>query len=155
MLKYKYSVRAATKEDAISLAPRLRQADVDEIKAASDRDPLEAMLISIRQSRAPKAGLVDGEVVFIFGVASSSLMSVHGSPWLLASDLLVDHAKPFLRGSKDYLNAMKKNFIYLSNFVDARNTDSIRWLQWLGFDILPTQAYGPYGLMFHPFEMKR
>jgi len=155
MSKHKYEMRDATKRDAVDLAPRLRQADLDEIKACSDRDPLEALLRSVHHSRDPKAGLVDGEVVCIFGVASESLVSVNGSPWLLASDGLVTSAKHFLKMSRGYMNALKKDYIYLTNFVDARNKHAIRWLQWLGFEILPTQAYGPYGLMFHPFEMKR
>lgn len=155
MSKHKYSTRIAEEEDAIYLAPKLRQADIDEIKAASGMEPLEAMLDSIRHSGIAKVALVDEEVVCIFGVASPSLTSPYGSPWFLTSDVIVHHTKPFLRASKDYMRSIKKDYTHLFNFVDARNTHAIRWIKWLGFEILPTQAYGPYDMMFHPFEMKR
>jgi hypothetical protein len=39
--------------------------------------------------------------------------------------------------------------------VDARYTVAIRWLQKLGFTILPPIPVGPDQMMFHPFEIKR
>ncbi len=158
MAKHIYEIREATIEDAHELAPKVRQADLDEIEAASGmlgEAPLEALVKSLTASGSPKTGLIDGEVVCMFGVATNTLLSVRGCPWLLSSDLLIDHAKPFLRRSREYVNSLKEDYMYLCNFVDARNKHAIRWLEWLGFDILPTQAYGPYGIMFHPFEMKR
>ena len=40
MPKNKYEIREATEEDAVALAPKLRQADLDEIKASTDLSPL-------------------------------------------------------------------------------------------------------------------
>ncbi len=155
MTKHIYEIRGATIEDAHELAPKVRQADLDEIEAASDSEPLEALVKSLTSSNSPKTGLIDGEVVCMFGVATNNLLSVRGCPWLLSSDMLINHAKPFLKRSREYVNSLKEDYMYLCNFVDARNKHAIRWLEWLGFDILPTQAYGPHGIMFHPFEMKR
>lgn len=155
MVEHTYEIREATWRDAVELAPKLRQADLDEIKAASGRDALGALSYSLKNSRSPQAGLIDGEVVCMFGVAQQSFFSIAGAPWLLASDQLVKHAKPFLRRSREYIKSLKKDYLYLCNYVDARNTQAIKWLRWLGFDILPTQTYGVEDLMFHPFEMKR
>ena len=154
MPKHKYITRAATVADAEHLAPRLRQADIDEVEAATGSDPLEALLTSLRHSEEAFVWEVDGEVVCMFGVAGASLMSDRGSPWMLTSDVLVHHARVFLRGAREAIAYWKKDYSYLCNFVDARNTQAIRWLQWLGFDILPPRAFGPQDMMFHIFEMK-
>ena len=39
------------------------------------------------------------------------------------------------------------------NYVDARHTDAIRWLKWLGFTLHPATPYGPFDLPFHKFTM--
>lgn len=155
MGKHVYEVRDATLEDAKELAPRLRQADLDEVRAACDHGPEEALVHSIKNSRFPKAGLVDGELVCLFGVGSNTLLSTSGSPWLLGSDKIVKHARAFLKGSRIYLRDMKEEYGYLVNYVDARNTHSVRWLKWLGFEISKPVPFGPYGVLFHKFEIQR
>jgi len=155
MPKHTYKVRDATEADAEELGPKLRQADIDELKASSDIDPLDLLKSSVTSSYAAKAGLVDGEVICLFGVVKLSLVSFTGIPWLLASSKLEKHARLFLRGSKLIVSEMRKNHSYLYNFVDVRNKHAIRWLKWLGFSILPAKPHGPRGFMFHKFEMKR
>ena len=48
---------------------------------------------------------------------------------------------------------MLKTYRVLTNYADARNTTAIRWLRWLGFNILPAIPFGLDGLPFHPFEL--
>lgn len=45
-------------------------------------------------------------------------------------------------------------FALLTNYVDARNAVSIRWLRWLGFEIEPAAPFGIHGLPFHRFSMR-
>lgn len=148
-----YEIRNATEEDAVFLSSRLRSADIDEIKAIGEYTPLEALLTSFKNSAEPKAALIDDTVVAMFGVAAPSLVSEHGVPWLLSSENTIRRVKPFLKISRDYISGIKKKYTYLSNFVDTRNTDSIKWLRRLGFNILPAQKYGASGFMFHKFTM--
>ena len=49
---------------------------------------------------------------------------------------------------------MLATYPLLRNYVDERNTMAIRWLEWLGFEILPVEPFGVEGLPFHPFEMR-
>ena len=100
-------------------------------------------------------GMADGEPICIFGVSSASPLSRSGIP--------VDgrHRTPgpagfrVLRRSRNVVHDMLSRYDELYNYVDARNTQAIRWLRWLGFTIMDTEPYGLCGLPFHRFEMRR
>ncbi len=154
MTRTEYQIVPATEEHAREMALVMRQADVDEVWAASHYEPLEALLVSLRLSPDPRAGLADGRVVCIYGVGQATLLSAHGVPWMLTAEELPDHARAFLRRNKLYLSEIRSKYRLLLNFVDARNTMAIRWLEWLGFDIAPAQPLGAENLPFHPFKME-
>lgn len=154
-MRHNYTVRPATEADAEFVGVLLRQADADEIKAASGREPVEGTVLSYRASRDPKVGCVDGVPVCIFGVAEQSLVSDRAVPWLLGTDDLPKHARAFLRMSRAYVQNMKREYRLLFNYVDARNTYAVRWLGWLGFKIEEPQPFGPERLPFHRFSMER
>jgi hypothetical protein len=144
-------IRPATVEDALALV--LRQADREEVEALTGRDAREALVESDVRSAAAWAGLANGELVCRFGVVPVSLVGVTGIPWLLGSDAVTRYGRPFLRRNRAYLREMLREFPVLRNVVDARNTVSIRWLEWLGFTLGTPQPMGVCGLPFIPFEM--
>ena len=144
-------IRPAMVEDALALV--LRQADREEVKALTGRDPREALVESVERSAAAWAGLANGELVCLFGVVPVSLVGVTGIPWLLGSDAVTRYGRPFLRRNRTYLREMLREFPVLRNVVDARNTVSIRWLEWLGFTFGAPQPMGVRGLPFIPFTM--
>jgi len=144
-------IRPATVEDAPALV--LRQADREEVEALTGRDAREALVESVVRSAAAWAGLANGELVCLFGVVPVSLVGVTGIPWLLGSDAVTRYGRPFLRRNRAYLREMLREFPVLRNVVDARNTVSIRWLEWLGFTLGTPQPMGVCGLPFIPFEM--
>ena len=74
-----------------------------------------------------------------------------GSDRIRGKDIRVE----FARKSKGYVLRMSKEFPILENYVDARNTLAKRWLKWCGFTIEPPVEYGPEGLPFHLFHMRR
>jgi hypothetical protein len=149
----KYEVVSTTREHVEELIGTMREADREEIWAASHRTPKQA-LESVFQMRGTKTGLANEEVVCIFGVVELSLLGSRGSPWLLGADAITKYARPFLRRNKAYLEEMKKRFIFMENWVDARNTEAIRWLEWLGFEIEEARPYGLDQLPFHHFTMR-
>jgi hypothetical protein len=144
-----------TRDHLVELASTMRQADVDEVWASNHHTPEEALDRSFRLSDEPFTGLVDGEVVCIFGVAQPTPLADNGSPWLLASDLVEEHAHTFLRVNRVYVKEIRKRYPLLENYVDCRNTASIRWLKWLGFKFDKPAPYGPDGLPFLRFEYRR
>jgi hypothetical protein len=144
-------IRPATVADAKALV--LRAADREEVDALTGRDPRAVLVESVERSVSAWAGVVDGELVCLFGVAPLSLAGVTGVPWLLGSDAVARFGGPFLRCNRTYLREMLREFPVLRNVVDARNAVSIRWLGWLGFTLGTPQPMGVRGLPFIPFVM--
>ncbi|MDA8231570.1 MAG: hypothetical protein M0006_09550 [Magnetospirillum sp.] len=145
----------ATAAHAAAIAPILRAADREEVRAACGLAPEEALRLSLATSPLAWTGMAAGSPVCLFGAASPGLLGGPGRPWLLATDALVRHSAAFLRRNRAYVAAMLDEFGHLANHVDARNSVSVRWLRWLGFTLEPARPFGPYGLPFHPFHMRR
>lgn len=147
-----YEIVPATLTHAEELSRTMREADAREAWAAGRLSPAEAVLTSIDASRDARAGLANGRVACIFGVGEWSVLGLLGVPWLLTSDEMPKHARRFLRGSREYLDEIRQQYRVLRNHVDARNTEAVRWLGWLGFEIDSPESFGPDQLPFHCFH---
>lgn len=146
----------ATQDHARQLALILRAADRDEVVAQSGLHPALALGMSLGSSDAAWTGLMDGQVAVIWGVApQDELERDVGVPWMLGSDLIVQHPRLFLTHCQAAVEEMQALFPILENHVDIRNTVAIRWLKWLGFDIMEPVPHGPYKMPFHPFRRVR
>lgn len=127
-------VRPAQPGDALALAPRLRPADRMEIRARSGDAPLQALQQGIADSQPACAVLSrSGDVVAVFGVVPHPHFAQAGIVWLLGADELVAEPRAFLRSAEYWIARLHRRYLVLGNFIDARNTVHLRWLQWLGF----------------------
>jgi hypothetical protein len=151
----RYDVVPAERTHARDLAPIMRAADRDEIWAAAALSPLDGLVVSLNCSLAAWCWRVEGQPACLFGVSSESVLSGVGMPWLLSSDLVERRQLEFLRHYRPFLGEMLTLFPILRNWVDARYALSIRWLRWMGFALHPAEPYGPFGMPFHRFEMRR
>ena len=150
---FSYEIVSATQTYAAYLAVNMCQRDIDECWAAGHRTPVQAVIESYRASSNAKVGLYKGRVVCMYGVAEMSILSNVGIPWLLGTDEIEKHSNYFLRQNRYYMKEIKKKYSLLINFVDARNTVAIRWLEWLGFKVFDAQPFGPDDMPFHRFEL--
>jgi hypothetical protein len=148
-----YSVVPATAEHAAQLTRNTRDADVAECWAALHQTPGEALAYSYKVSRDTRAGIANGAVVCIFGVAQETVLSTIGRPWLLATNQLKQHARVFLRLNRGVVDGWLAEYGWLENYVDARNLKAVQWLRWLGFKIESAAPYGVDQLPFHKFTM--
>jgi hypothetical protein len=146
------TIRPATENDALTLV--LRAADRAEVEALTGRNPREVLVESVRASSKAWAGLADGKLVCLFGVAPLTLTGITGLPWLLGSDDVCTYSRQFLRRNRAYVREMLADFPVLRNVVDARNAVSIRWLKWLGFRFGEPMPMGVQNLPFIPFQME-
>jgi len=144
----------AYKSHAIAMAPNMRQQDRDEVWAAYHHGPREALVSSLRVSTKAWTIMLEDEPIGIFGVGSDSLLSETGSPWLLATDWVREIRIQFIRRMGPYLEEMLSDYPVLVNYVDARNTDTLRWLHWWGFRIDEPEPWGLEGLPFHKITMR-
>lgn len=141
--------RPATLDDVYVLAPKLRQADVQEVKDASGLSALDALLLSVEaSSEALSIIATDGEVVGMFGVCPTVEADM-GIPWLLCSDRLPEVRKEFIPQSAEWVIEVNKKYPVLFNYVAKDNKVAIRWLKHLGFNF--TQLIENYGVGKKPF----
>jgi len=155
-------IRDATEEDAIDMAPHLRQADRNEIAAHSGARPIDALCHGVRMSDRPKVVLYRDKPAAIFGLVSlrgvdDALGWPKGSPaldgavWLLGTDQVQVFSRQFLRWSRQWLAETSVGYSCVGNMVDLRNYVHVRWIEWLGFKFIDNITYGPEGRTFLRF----
>ena len=150
----KIEIREIEEGDIAVLVRNMRKHDVQEVNAATRMGVRNAVETSVNLSTYAKTGLVNDELVCMWGVCPISLISSSGSPWMLGTDLIEKKQRIFLRRSKPWLEDIKKDYKTLENHVDERNTLSVRWLKWLGFEMNEAEPYGVNGELFHKFTME-
>lgn len=135
-----------------TIARRMRKADRDEVRAASDKSPAEALTYSLRKSSVAWTALVNGRPEVMFGVGDLNILAGVGAPWLLGTDAVERNYVAFLRGSVEWRGQLLQRYSTLRNFVDVRNKASIRWLRWLGFKL--SDPVTMRGHEFRLFELR-
>jgi len=148
-------VRPARPADAEAVAPRLRAADLREIRAVTAEAPISVLRGGIAASD-PCHAVVGGDdaAVGLFGVCPEQAGS--GVVWLLGTDALVDEPRIFLRHSRAWVGELLARYARLWNMIDARNEVHLRWLGWCGFSIVRTvEDYGVERRRFHEIARTR
>lgn len=132
------------------LAANLRPGDIDEIAAASGEDPLVALRLSVIASDMCWIALHDLEPVAIFGVAPTVPLS--GMVWMVGTPKMDELGRKVLRVTRPYLDRMHERYAVLWNHIDARNSKSMRWLEWCGFRLIEALPdHGPERRLFFTF----
>ncbi len=151
----KYEVVPATIEHAIIIAEKMRQEDKDELWVAVHLRPFEGVMKLMMGSRDPKVGLVDGEVVCVWGVVRPFVLSDTGYPWMLATPAIFKNPLGILRRIKEQFDLIKERYELLENYGDVRNEHAHRWMKWLGFKRFSAVPWGVEQLPFYRFEIRR
>lgn len=146
----KTAVRDYRPGDIEAIVADARPGDVEEM-AAMRTTVEQALRDGVRLSPWVGVGTIDGVPVCMFGVSPRGLLAGVGEPWMLATNRLQLAKREFLRASKPVLRVMLEDFPRLVNIVHARNTEAIRWLRWLGFDV-SHQTVPVFGHPFHVFR---
>lgn len=150
-------VRPAVCKDAANLAPRLRKADLQEIKANLGLDPLILLDRGIKESDPCYSVVNESDTpLALFGVVPDTGDEEVGLVWLLASDELEHHPFFVLRNTRKWVDILHRQYRMLWNHIDARNEMHIRWLRWSGFTLLRrVEKYGVEQRPFYEFEKIR
>ena len=137
------------------MARNMNNEDRMEVYASYMVKPETALRVSIGNSTKAWTVLLDGKPEFAFGVSWFKRMSGVGAPWMLGTGEVKKIYVPFLRQGRDYVDMMIDEYDSLENYVSTWNKTSIKWLKFLGFDILDSEPYGPFGYKFHKFTMEK
>ena len=129
-------VRTSTVGDCLSLGPRLRKEDCQEIEAVAGCKPTEGLLYSYFNSKGCLTVTLKGVPIIMFGCGAFPDNDRIGMIWLLSSPELLEVSKPFLRHSRRFLALLTAPYDLVMNYVDCRNEVHHRWLRWCGFVFL-------------------
>lgn len=147
---HKPYVRDATLDDAIYLSTRLRAADLAEIEASSNKSPEETLVYGFNKSAHCRVGIYNNNPFIIFGACR--VIEGVGCVWALGSDDLLKAKGEFLRQSRHWINVLHEDYPILFNYIDARNAVHIRWIRWLGFNLINLHPeHGVAGIPFYEF----
>jgi len=149
-----YIVRKPTQEDVEYLIDHIRPEDAAELDALDGSTVRESLDETPDLLDNSQVWEVDGRVVAIFGVTPMSGPMKVGIIWMLATDEFHKNVRKFARYCKEVFKKMIKGYGYVFNYIHAKNTVSIEWLKWLGFEILEGRPLGHQGEIFHKFEMR-
>ena len=149
-------VRLGKYEDAYLLAPNIRKADKDELKASDNIEPLEALQTPFSIKKSITYRIVEDrnnsqeEILGMFGTVPTAIKRL-GVVWLLSSERLRKYSKRFFQENKKWIKEIGKDYQCIYNYVDCRNTVSKRWLKHLDFELVETRPYGHAQLDFNLF----
>jgi hypothetical protein len=138
-------VRKAVLDDALELAPKMRKLDRQEIQASHGVTPLKALVLPFTYEKHKTFTILGTEqegVIGMFGSTPSEQDPQYGVAWLLSSEQLFNHTRQFLKECPKWVEEMGKGYKFLYNFVDERNWQSLKWLQFLGFEPRKKLPYG-------------
>jgi hypothetical protein len=125
---------AATGYDVHELMPRLREEDRAEVLALGFT-PVDGLLQSIVGAQEAWTYRADRQIICMAGITPLSLIGRVGVPWLLGSELVLQHRRTFMMETRRMVAHWLTLFDVLRNVVDVRYEAAIRWLRWLHFKI--------------------
>ena len=150
-------IEPTTSEHLDELALNMRESDLQEITCISNRGVRATLALSAELSSWVSTCLVDGAVAAVWGVAprwAENPRDDFAVPWMLGTPLTNAHPKTLVSESKRQLRLMLNDYDHLQQWVDIRNTASVRWLKHLGFTFGEAKPYGMAGELFYPFWYK-
>ena len=133
------------------LADDMCQVDKDEVFATSGQSPKTALLSSVMCSDQLVCYFATDELLGIGGVGLEP--NGEGIPWFLRTNYFNSWKKKnlrsFIKSTRSWIEHMGESYPAMYNYVDARNKESINWLQHLGFRL--TNTVDNYGFLQIPF----
>lgn len=148
-------VRDIQDGDAEALLADIRPADLVELQASCSGDLLDAIKISIASAPHSWCVLVDGELAALIGVTQAPDPEV-GVPWMAGTSAFNRAPRALTRLGRRYSEFGLSIYHTLVNYVDVRNTASIRWLKAMGYEVSTESVpVGVNGEHFYRFSMSR
>lgn len=139
--------RRAGQADAIAIASRMRQEDIREALDIYGLLPSEAASAAVEASywsyepirgiheRECYVATVDDTPEVLFGLGRTDTVGV-GRPWLVSTVAISKLPLETIRASRLFLDKWIKETPILTNIIDSRNIENIKWLGLLGFKFL-------------------
>ena len=150
-LKLSAYTRPSTLEDVVELAEKMREEDVEELRATGDT-PKGCLLYCYLASK-PCITMMSrhGYLMGMYGVIPEGEKS--GRIWMLGQTKMTEDIRDkiwFLRESQVRLKELHKTYPLMFNIVDTRNRTHVKWLKWMKFTFIQNHIMNE-GHLFHEF----
>jgi hypothetical protein len=151
----KVLVRDIQAGDAEALLADMRPADLRELQASCPGDLLAAIKASIASAPHSWCVTIDGAVAALIGVSNAADPDV-GVPWMAGTTAFNRSPCVLTKLGRHYSHFGLSIYHTLVNYVDVRNTASIRWLKAMGYTVATESVpIGVNGEHFYRFSMSR
>jgi len=165
MRDLRYQIREIiTPQDLDYLAANLREIDKAEIKAFNGMEVREGLEFCLENNDEVWIACVEGVPACIFGLSEATQEDEENTSaviWALGTDLLFEHKKALNLISRKVIRDWLNRFDVLFNYIWSKNETHIRWVEGMGFTLLPdTYITTDTGekfilfLQFAPIEME-
>ena len=118
----------------------MRAADRAEIRASGNFDPEKGVRASINRASEAYALYAGDDLLAVFGVTDTK--NGWAVPWALTSVHVDRHRKAFWAVSKRAIAWFQRAYPSMVQMVHAPYTQSIGWLESLGFQVEPPIKFG-------------
>lgn len=146
-----YIYRTPTEADIKYLTENLRREDRRELTGLTGYDVEAEIRHCIRMSEYCWACALGDKTLAAFGVICVNPIERHGIVWMLASEEAAKHKIYTGKWTRKGIDAFRKDWAYLYNWVDEGNEETIKWLKWIGADVHPARPRGIYNKRYHLF----
>lgn len=143
------SIRPGTVADAISLAPRLRDDDREELLLSQGDDLEKTLKDSVESSYECFAAELDGKVIALWGIALVPEKG-WGIPWMLGSPESTQFPLKLVSIGKEAVSRWEPLCDVMTNLTYQGNVVHHRWLERIGFQFAPQEI--PVGDSQAPFR---
>jgi len=137
-------------EHCYQVAENMRRNDIRECWIVK-RSPLEALVESLTTKGAKTYTLCLDDTHPIGMCGTVPIDKNLGRIWLLGTDDITNHWRPFLRGCKPTIEFLSRGYRKVENFVPYDHDGTIMWLTWCGF-VIEDYFYDIHGHQFIRFE---
>ena len=146
-----FTYHKATKADAHKIAKRMRKEDRIELIGMIGDNIEQEVEHCIETSEQAYVCECDGVPLASFGVVRTTPFENKGLIWMLSTEETAKHKVYVGKWTKKGVQAFLKDWVYLYNYVNKGNDETIKWLEWIGAKVYPAEPYGLYGRLYHKF----
>lgn len=140
------------------IAMSVRKEDEREIEATTGMSVIDSLRGIVDLCPDAQVGLLvtkEGvwELLGMYGIQDHG--DQIGSPWMIGTDAIEEAGFEFARRSREQVDAWKRRFKLMWNWVHAENETAVEWLESLGFEVCDVaEPYGAKGELFRFFEWR-
>jgi len=145
-------IRPARIDDAVAMAPLLREQDRLEAVALTGMEPAAALLRQVKLSRETWIAETATAPVCMFGVNPPSLTSPDVMPWMATTHEMERHPVEVARLAQRILPGLLEGAVRARGYVLQTNRLAIVFLRFLRFTVAGDHRFR--GRMFHQFRME-